>query len=163
MRVLRWSYNRIKNRDIFHQTVSLTFQGKETKSNFWGGLFTIIFMVILSVFGILLLIRMFKKTEVSWNKNTHFDTLETNFEQYNVSEFDQIEVVVRIDIEKDIGDVPDIDKTIDIIAGPVKILKEGDGGPGQFEATDAVVPYECESEYDVEVPISYTITDSKTL
>ncbi|CAI2387131.1 unnamed protein product [Moneuplotes crassus] len=70
LKTLKWSYNRIRNRDIFRQSVSLTYRGKDNFSNFLGGLATLIMFVILLGYTVVLLRNMFKRTDVSWNQNS---------------------------------------------------------------------------------------------
>ncbi|CAI2361198.1 unnamed protein product [Moneuplotes crassus] len=70
LKTLKWSYNRIRNRDIFRQSVSLTYRGKDNFSNFAGGLATLIMLLILLGYTVVLLRTMFKRTDVSWNQNS---------------------------------------------------------------------------------------------
>ncbi|CAI2359313.1 unnamed protein product [Moneuplotes crassus] len=70
LKTLKWSYKRIKNRDIFRQSISLTYRGKDNVSNIIGGGATMLMLLILLGYSIVLLRTMFKRTDVSWNLNS---------------------------------------------------------------------------------------------
>ena len=97
LKTLKWSKNRIKNRDIFRQTVSLTFKNKDSYTTILGGnlswiipigFFTIVIFIFILVYGIILIVSMFKKSQVSWNKNTYWRDINEELIVHNITEDD---------------------------------------------------------------------------
>ncbi|CAI2361144.1 unnamed protein product [Moneuplotes crassus] len=70
LKTLKWSYKRIKDRDIFRQSISLTYNGKDNISNIVGGLVTLLMLLVLLGYSIILLRTMLQRTDVSWNLNS---------------------------------------------------------------------------------------------
>lgn len=92
---LKWAYQRIKNRDIFDQSVSLTFRGKASRTSFLGGVATIVMILLLGVLGFVLFKRMFGMTDISWNRNTQILNINESEERFTVSNEDEIVVLVE--------------------------------------------------------------------
>ena len=98
-RPAQWFYKVVRNRNIFKQSISLTYKDKAHYINFFGGISTILMVFFIFVYGILMIIRLFNRTDVQWNRNfIEFDskTIGTN---YTLTEDDDIEIMVspRID------------------------------------------------------------------
>lgn len=94
MRSLKWSYDRIKQRDFFRQSVSLTYKGEESYALFLNGWISSVIMISLLVYGIILAIKMFKYSEVDWNQNTEVVDLLTDSRSYKVKESDKAHIML---------------------------------------------------------------------
>ncbi|CAI2361106.1 unnamed protein product [Moneuplotes crassus] len=70
-----WTLEKIKNLDMFKQSVNLTFRGKTHFSNTLGALSTLVACLTLLGYGIVLFRIMFKRTNVSWNHNSVYTNL----------------------------------------------------------------------------------------
>ncbi|CAI2385634.1 unnamed protein product [Moneuplotes crassus] len=70
LKTLKWSYSRIKERDIFKQSISLTYRGKDNFSSIIGAISTVFVLIVLFCYSIILLKSMFSRSDVSWNQNT---------------------------------------------------------------------------------------------
>ena len=108
LKTLKWSKNRIKNRDIFRQTVSLTFKNNDSYSTIVGGLLTILIFIFLLIYGVILLVSMFKKSQVSWNRNTYWRDINGEVVSHNITADDpQIvfnwETYHNFEIEEDVS------------------------------------------------------------
>ncbi|CAI2363186.1 unnamed protein product [Moneuplotes crassus] len=79
-KTLKWTYARLKNRDMFKQTLSLTYRGKDNFTSLVGSIGTVFIMVIVVVYSILLFRTMFNRTDVSWNHNTIRNDYDLNQE-----------------------------------------------------------------------------------
>ena len=110
MKTMKWSLNRIKNRDIFKQTVSLTFNKKDSYTTVLGGFSTIFLFGFIFIYGSILIIDMFNKSQVSWNKNTYWKELSKDTESVKMTDEDpqiylQWKGVEKIkDLDKDPND-----------------------------------------------------------
>ncbi|CAI2373924.1 unnamed protein product [Moneuplotes crassus] len=80
LKTLKWSYKRVKNRDIFKQSISLNYRGNDTFSNFIGGIATLIIFVILAGYSIIFFRIMINRSDVSWNLNSVRTNLATEHE-----------------------------------------------------------------------------------
>ena len=79
LNTLRWSYSRLKKRDMFKQSISLTHNGEERVSSIIGTLSTILILIIAAVYGVYFTSKMLTRSEVAWNKNTkRVDWSQTN-------------------------------------------------------------------------------------
>lgn len=96
IRVMKWSYNRIKSRDIFKQTVSLTFRGRESYTTLISGVVTIIITILLTILGIFLAKRMFERSDVEWNTNVRFVDRYNDSSKYTIKPSDGIIIVINV-------------------------------------------------------------------
>ncbi|CAI2363173.1 unnamed protein product [Moneuplotes crassus] len=75
LKFFKWTYEKVKNIDMFKQTVNLTYKGKYHFSNCVGALCTLGVLLALLVYAIVLFRAMFKRTNVSWNHNSVYVNL----------------------------------------------------------------------------------------
>jgi len=93
----KWFYDRIRNRNIFKQSVSLTYDDKSYLSNTLGGISTICIMIFIIIYGILMSIRLFNRTDVQWNQNTiNFDG-ESIEQIYYATDEGNLKFLINID------------------------------------------------------------------
>ena len=91
---LTWTYQKVKRRDIFKESISLTYKGEESYSSIIGGISTIIIFLILITISVFLFIRMFQRDDISWNQNVVFEDLGTSNKSITITENDNIEIYI---------------------------------------------------------------------
>ncbi|CAI2361122.1 unnamed protein product [Moneuplotes crassus] len=69
-KTLKYTYSRLRNRDIFRQSISMTYRGKDTFSNIVGCASTFLIVTVLLGYSIILFRTMLMRTDVSWNLNS---------------------------------------------------------------------------------------------
>lgn len=99
LRTMKWSYNRLKSRDVFKQTISLTYKGKESYSMVLGGICSTLMIIGLTIFGITLAIRMYNRTDVEWNQNISYVDQESDYREITVKESDKLYLIAYFDIK----------------------------------------------------------------
>ncbi|CAI2380739.1 unnamed protein product [Moneuplotes crassus] len=93
-KAIKWSAKQIKKQNLFDESISLTHKTKNNFMAFMAGLVSIAMMVFLIGIGIILAIRMIKKSEMQWNQNTTRASLRSDTTLVNVTEADMISVRV---------------------------------------------------------------------
>ncbi|CAI2387583.1 unnamed protein product [Moneuplotes crassus] len=93
-KAFKWSAKQIKKQNLFDESISLTHKTKNNFMAFMAGLVSIAMMVFLVGIGIILAIRMIKKSEMQWNQNTTRVSLRSDTTLVNVTEADMISVRV---------------------------------------------------------------------
>ena len=96
IRFMKWTYDRIKKRDLFKKSVSLTFKGEDSFVSCIGGFVSIIIFVIIIGVGALLGLRMIRRQEISWNYNTVIRELRSETVPVNLTSQD--EIILKVDV-----------------------------------------------------------------
>ena len=89
----KWLYSRVRSRNIFKQSVSLTYKDKADSLNFLGGISTILIVLFIIVYGILMTMKLQRRSDVQWNQNFIEIDSKTANQTFKVTEDDDIEVM----------------------------------------------------------------------
>ena len=92
-RPAKWFYSRVRNRNIFKQSVSLTYKDRNHCLNFLGGISTILIISFIVVYGTLMTIRLGARTDVQWNQNHIEVDTKSNNQTYTLTEEDGVEIM----------------------------------------------------------------------
>ena len=95
-KIFRWSSERIRNRDIFRKTISLTFRRKESFLSVWGGWVSILIILLIAFIGVFLGIKMLQRTEVQWNQNVYYKNLWNDTTLVPLTDSDKLALKVSI-------------------------------------------------------------------
>lgn len=89
LRTLKWGYSRLRSRDIFKQTVSLTFRGKSSYSTVIGGIVTTVIVILIAIFGVTLTKKMFDRSDVEWLNTQRYRDRIYDPNNYTIKESEQ--------------------------------------------------------------------------
>lgn len=90
MRTFGWGLDRVRMRDMFQHSISLTFKGKRTFSTLFGGFASLIVLTFIIIFGIILTIKMFERTNVQWDQNLVRIDFDINKDVLNITAEDNL-------------------------------------------------------------------------
>ena len=115
-RPAKWFYSRVRSRNIFKQSVSLTYKDKAHYLNFFGGISTILIVIFIIIYGTIMMIRLRARTDVQWNQNHIEVDTKTDNQTYTVTEGDEIELRFYLNEVGLITDLQDLMKVLEISA-----------------------------------------------
>lgn len=84
-KVASWLKSRITKSDFYPQTVSLTYQGQSGFQTFFGGLISLVILVVMISYSIRILLIMIQKEETTVTLNRVINDIQNNPIEFNVN------------------------------------------------------------------------------
>ena len=92
---LSWFGKQVRNKNIFKQSISLTYKDKSHCINFFGGFSTFLVIGFIIFYGIRMMIRLQSRNDVQWNTNVIEVDSKTVNQTYSITENDNIEIIFQ--------------------------------------------------------------------